>query len=281
MSDAALRGLQGAMGRAQKLQEELSSGRRVNRPGDDPAAAAASMKLRSQKRADEQYLRNIEDSSGRLEVTDDSLVQISSLVRRARELVVSVRNGTLGEPSRAAIAQEIDAIRQDVVDQFNTRWLDRPVFGGTTPGDVAIDESGAYVGDDVPVESRINRDAVIRMDVAGSAVGADSLPGVLAQAVEDVTGPPEALDAVLDGLDEGLQKVLRGLGDVGARAARLETVKQSITGEKLDFAARISENEEIDLPETIVRLESQKVAYEAALGAMSKVVQVSLMDFLR
>ena len=281
MSDVALRGLQGALTRTQRLQNELSSGKRVNTPGDDPSAAGTSMKLRSQRRANEQYLRNIEDASGRLNVTDDALTQVSDRIRRARDLVASAGNGTINPQGLAAIGAEITAIRGEVVDLYNTRWLDRPVFGGTVNGSVAIDPTGTYVGDDVPIQARISRDAVIRVDTSGAAAGANTLPDLLTQAAADVTSNPSGLGADLTALDTELGKVLQTLGDVGARAARIDNAKTNIDAERLTFTARISENEDVDLPATIMQLQSQQVAYQTALGAAAKVLQVSLVDFLR
>src|SRR6187551_3488381 len=123
MSNTALRGLQSSLGRTQDLQNQLSSGRRVNRPADDPAAAAAAMKLRTERAANVQYQRNVQDSTGRLNVADSALMQISDRIRRSQELVISANNAALGQSSRAAIAQELTAITDEVVGLYNTRWL--------------------------------------------------------------------------------------------------------------------------------------------------------------
>jgi flagellar hook-associated protein 3 FlgL len=282
MSDVALRGLQDALSRTQKLQEELSSGRRVSRPGDDPAAAVAAMKLRSHQQADEQYLRNADDASGRLAVADKALTTTSERLTRVRELLVQSQNGAITDTGRQALASEIGAIRDDVIDLFNTRWLDRPVFGGTIPGTDAVDkDTGAYLGDDAEILSRISRDSTIRVDVRGSDIGADILPGLLAAAADDVAAGSPDVPADLTALDDAMTQVLQALGDVGARAARIEMTSNRVDSERLDFTARISENVDVDLPETIMNLEAQKVAYQAALGAASKVLQVSLADYLR
>ena len=281
MSEAALRGIQDAMARTKKYQDQLSSGRRLTRPGDDPSATASSMKLRSQKRADEQYLRNISDATGRLGITDSTLVGIGNQIHRARDLLVSARSGVMSDEGRVAIAAELSVIRDSVIGLYNTRWLDRPVFGGTAPGDVAVDASGGYIGDDGEIVSRISRDATLRIDVRGTDVAADLLPGTLEQAAEDVLTDSDNIGDLLGELDEHLSAVLKGLGDVGARAAALETTKANLDSEKIDFTARISQNEDVDMPEAIMHLESQRVAYEAALGAAARVLQTSLADFLR
>jgi flagellar hook-associated protein 3 FlgL len=281
VGEVALRGLQAALARNQQLQQELSSGRRVSRPADDPSATGASMALRSHKRADEQYLRNIQDASGRLGVTDTALTGLSDRVRRVRDLLVQAGNGGINSEGLAAISSEITAIRGEVVDLYNTRWLDRPVFGGTAPGSVAVDSTGAYVGDDAPIQARIARDATIRVDTAGTAAAADTLPGVLSQIADDVVNNNSAVGSDLTLLDNELSKVLTALGDVGARASRVDSSKDRVEAEQLDFTSRISENEDVDLPATIMNLQASQVAYQSALGAAAKVMQVSLIDFLR
>lgn len=281
MSDSALRGLQGSLNRTQDLQEHLSSGRRVGRPGDDPSATAAAMKLREQRRADEQYKRNIEDSSGRINVTDQALTQLSNRLQRVRELALTARNGAMSPEGRSALAAEVEAIRLDVIDLYNTRWLDRPVFGGTTTGDIAVDATGTYVGDDAEVVSRISRDAVLRVDVRGSDIGANELPELITSIAAGIVGDDDQLISDVDVLKAVHNQILTVLGDLGARASRLDTTRANLESETLDFTSRISENEDADLPSTIMHLQAQQVAYQSALGAASKVLQVSLVDFLR
>ena len=281
ISAIALRGLQGSLTRVQELQQQLSSGKRVSQPSDDPSATAAAMKLRAQRRGDEQYLRNIDDATGRLNVADDALTEISERVRRARDLVTSAGDGATSTEGLSAIGVELTNIRKDVIDLYNTRWLGRPVFGGTVQGGAAIDATGTYVGNDADVQTRISADSTINVAVKGTTAGADTLPALIGQIATDVVTDPTTVGANLDALDAQLQKVLTSLGDVGARESRLDTTKANVDSQRLDFTSRISENEDVDLPQAIMNLQSQQVAYQSALGAASKVLQVSLLDFLK
>jgi flagellar hook-associated protein 3 FlgL len=281
IADTTMRGLQGNLARLQRLQEQLSSGRRIDRPSDDPSGTASAMTFRSQRVAAEQHLNNIDQAVGRLDVTDEALVTISSRLRAARENMVASRSGALNTEARLALSAQVSAIRSEVVDTYNTRYLDRPVFGGTSPGSVAVDPStGQYLGNDAPVETRISRDATVRVDVAGTAVAADTVPDLLARIAGNISGGGVTA-ADYDELDAALSKVVQALGDVGARGARIERTKAAVDSARLDLTSRISENEEIDLPETIMHLQSQQVAYQAALGAAAKIQQTSLADFLR
>jgi flagellar hook-associated protein 3 FlgL len=282
MHQATMRGLDTTLTRAQHLQNQLSSGKQVSKPSDDPAATVSSMKLRSQLRADEQYLRNIDDARGRLSLADDSLVSLSGQIRRANELMVSARDAAISPDSRAAIGAELAEIRKSVIDTYNARWIDRPVFGGTVAGSEAIDATtGTYVGNDQQIIARVSRDVTMRTDVKGTDAGADVLPDLLARAAENVVNDIDAVAGDQDDLSAVLSKVLKTLGDIGARAAQLETSEQAVDSERLDFTGRISENEDVDLPLAIMNLQSAQIAYQASLGAAAKVMQTSLLDFLR
>ena len=280
---ATMRGLDTSLTRVQRLQNQLSSGRHVERPSDDPAATVSSMKLRSQKRADEQYLRNIDDARGRLSLADDAMTALSGQIRRAQELLTNSRDAALSGDSRAAISAELVEIRKAMIDTYNARWIDRPVFGGTVPGPYAVDpETGDYQGNDAAIVARVSRDVTMRIDVKGTDAAADVLPGIIERAAQDVAN--DDMSSVADDqqeLADALSLVLRALGDVGARAAQLETTEQSVDSERLDFTSRISANEDVDLPYAIMNLQTAQIAYQASLGAAAKVMQTSLLDFLR
>jgi flagellar hook-associated protein 3 FlgL len=278
----SLRGLQSSLGRLQTLQAQLSSGKQIAAPSDDPSGTASAMTLRSQQAADVQYLRNIDQVAARLGVTDTTLTSISDRLRGVRELLVTAQNGALGAESRAALASQASALKSEIVDLYNTTYLDRPVFGGTVTGQQAIDPTtGAYVGNDQPVITRISRDSTVRADVKGTDVAADTVPALLDRIVADLgsTAPVPAAD--LDDLDDTLSTVMQTLGDIGARSARVDATRANVDAHRLDLTARISENEDVDLPATIMNLQSQQVAYQSALGASARILQTSLLDFLR
>ena len=280
IANTALRGLQTQLGRTQVLQQQLSSGRRVSQPSDDPSATVSSMTLRSRREADQQYLRNMDTVSGRLTVTDNALTELSDRLIAFRNLIVESRNGGLGPESQGAIAANMNAVRGEVLDLYNTTYLDRPIFGGTITGQTSVDASGTYLGNNQPVEIRISTDAVVRVDVSGQAAGADVLPGTLAQVAANVTSTG-ATDADLTALDAAISTVSRALGDVGARAARVNQTHDLVDSHRLDLTSRISVNEDVDMPEAMMNLSAQQVGYQAALQSAAKIQQVSLVDFLK
>jgi len=137
----------------QQTQRQLTTGKRILRPGDDPAGAAVGVRLRSQNLRDEQYLRNIEQSRTWLDTTDSVLGDIGDLLGRARELSVQASTGTLGAGDTAQVAEEINAIRNQIISSLNrTVDVDQHMFSGqmTDTVPVSVDPTtgiATFVGD--------------------------------------------------------------------------------------------------------------------------------------
>ena len=289
VSSTMMQGLQSNLARMQKLQEQLSSGKQVSRPSDSPVKTVEAMQFRADLRRTEQYVRNADDGLALLGNLDAALTDGMNLTRRARELVLGGMNDTNNVEGRKAMAVEIRALRDGLLAVANTRYLDRPVFGGNSLSENAYDPvSGAFLGDTAEVLRTVAPGVQVPVTVSGPAAfgtGATQLFAVLdglATALE--TGGPglhAALDGGLVNLDTAIDGMLTTLGQVGARFNRVETTRDAAEAQLLSMTSSLSEVEDIDLPKTIVDLQMQEVAYKAALGATARVVQPSLLDFLR
>ncbi|MGF1664076.1 MAG: flagellar hook-associated protein FlgL [Kineosporiaceae bacterium] len=277
--------LQASLARSARLQEQLSSGKQISRPSDGPGQTASAMQLRGSLRTTEQYVRNADDAQAWLSTADSALQAVSTSLQRARDLAVQGANaGAMPLQARQAIADEVRQIRETVLGLANTQYLGRPVFGGTTAGGSAYDAAGAYLGDTGTVSRRVGPNAQVRADVSGVAVfgdGAGSVFDVLDTLATDLVTDPAAVQASLAAIDGALEDVLSGLSDVGSRVNRVEAMKRTNEAQVVEVRSNLSEVEDIDLPRTIMDLQLQEVAYQAALGATARVLQPSLLDFLR
>jgi flagellar hook-associated protein 3 FlgL len=290
VSNTMLAGLQSNMGRMQKLQEQLSSGKEVSRPSDSPVKTVEAMQFRSGIRRTEQYVRNADDGLALLGVTDAALTDSLNMTRRVRELTLQGMNDTVNPQAREAIAAEIDTLREGLLSMANTRYLDRPVLGGNTNSADAYDANGAFLGDNGKVTRTVAPGVKVEANVNGPDVfgqeGEEShLFTVLKKISEAMRGATTDLQADLNtglkNLDLATDRIITTLGQVGARYNRVETMQASANDQLLNLTSSLSEAEDIDLPKTIVDLQMQEVAYKAALGATARVIQPSLLDFLR
>ena len=290
-SATMMQGLQSNLSRMQKLQEQLSSGRLVNRPSDAPVATAEAMQFRADLRRTEQYSRNAADGVAWLGTADSALSSSLDMTRRARNLTLDGLNATNNREGRLAMAVEIDSIRDGLLDVANTRYLDRPVFAGNAVTDVAYTPAGAFAGDAGAVMRSVGAGTSVPVNLSGTEVfGADSDPtqlfavlAGLSAALRDTDPVAQhaALSAGLANLDVASDRVITSLGAVGARYNRVETMRIRADDQLITLKGSLSATEDIDLPRTIVDLQMQEVAYQAALGATARVVQPSLLDFLR
>ena len=281
-----LNNLQRSISRGQKIQEQLSSGKQINRPSDSPTGTVSSMQLRGESRANQQYSRNADDGIGWLSTLDSTLTSASTLVNRARDLTVQgLSSGSNTGQSNEALAAEIDQIKSSLVGYANTKYLDRPVFGGTTTGDVAYDPGGAYVGDNGQTTRTVGANSKIRVDARGPeafGTGDTQLFTVLQNISDSIrSGDTDALNDNLTKLDAASDLMKNTLSDVGARYNRVTQMKQSAQDRILTVASQLSDVEDVDLPKAIMEMQLQQTSYQAALAASAKVIQPSLIDFLR
>ncbi|SDY80757.1 flagellar hook-associated protein 3 FlgL [Micromonospora pattaloongensis] len=279
-------GLQGNLGRIGDLQQQLSSGKILSRPSDSPTGTVSAMQLRGEMRATQQHARNAEDGLGWLNTIDSTLTSVSTQVNRVRDLTLQANSaGASSAPeAREALAVEVENIREALIALANTRYLDRPVFGGTTAGGAAYDANGAYVGDAGRVYRTVGDGTKVRVDANGPeafGTGPQQLFNVLTSIATNMRENAGSLGGDLDNLDGVISSIRTQLADVGARANRVTNMRQTAEDRLLTLKTQLSDVEDIDLPETIMQLKLQEVAYQAALAATAKVVQPSLMDFLR
>jgi flagellar hook-associated protein 3 FlgL len=291
----SLASLQGGLGRLARTQEQLHTGRVINRPSDSPIGTNTAMRLRSEIAAQTQYARNAEDGLGWLGQVDSTLMSMTDSVRRTRNLALQgASTGSNPQASRDALAAEVEQIREGLLAAANTQYLGRPVFGGTTAGRVAYHpDTAAFVGEPVTqpvpapgttVDRTVAEGVRVRVDVTGpEAFGppGDDLFKTLDDVVTHLRTDPAALGGDLDRLDAALARIHTALADVGTRYGRLEQAAQTAKDATLDLQASLSEVENVDMARATMDLQLNEVAYQAALATTARVLQPSLIDFLR
>ena len=289
LARGVLAGLQTNMTQLQRTQAQLSSGRKLNRPSDSPVDTVNAMQLRADKARTTQYGRNIDNGLSWLSTADTTLGQATDMVDRVRQLVVSAGNGALPQESLDAMAKEIDQIRDGLIQLGNTQYAGKYVFGGTQTETPPFDSTtGAYGGNVSDVKRTISDDptsGTVAVNVPGSTVFTsmlDSGTGILDSISSALkAGNVTAVNAQLGNLDAGAAAMRSVQSTVGAKVNRLESIQTLANGHLDTITNGLANAENIDLPSTIIQLQMQQNAYQAALGATAKIIQPSLMDFLR
>ena len=277
--------LQLGLNRLSSSQEKLSTGRNINRPSDSPTGTNDAMRLRAGLTANAQYTRNAQDGQSWLDEADSTLTSMLDQVRRARDLVVQAAStGTGGPDARAAIATELTQIRQSLLDDANTQHLGRPLFGGTTSGSKAYDASGTYLGDTNAVTRTVGEGVTVAVNVTGPAAFSTStndLFAVLSDVIDQIRTDPAAASGGLSRIDDVQGAMRTAHAEIGTRMNRVEAATSSLSAAALSGSKSLSDVENVDVAAAIVDLQMQEVAYQSALGATSRVLQPTLLDFLR
>lgn len=286
MSRHSVDSLQTSLSRLARLQEQLSTGRVLNRPSDSPTDTTSAMRIRSSLADVTQYGRNAEDGNGWLSTLDAAMTSATGQLLRARDLALQGANeGVAGPAVREALAAEVDQIRNGLISTANSDYLGRPVFGGVTAGPVAYDDTGTYVGTPGAVNRTIGEGASVRVDVDGTTAFGPTGSSVFDHLADLATAlranDQATISASIDALDADRVRVTTTQTDVGSRQNRIETAIQASADGVLRLKNSLSQVENADLPKTLVDLRMQEVAYQAALGATARVMQPSLLDFLR
>ncbi|HKU02149.1 MAG TPA: flagellar hook-associated protein FlgL [Arthrobacter sp.] len=286
MAASSQRSLQSAQTRLAELQDRALTLKNINRPSDDPAGAAQAIALRGQLNAANQYGSNISDGNGWLAAADTALGQSTNILNRVRDLVVQVANGTLNDSAKEAIAVEIEGLGKDLLTQANTQYLGRNVFAGSSDTDGAFTNSTPPVfngGSGASVERRVAASRTVRVDSDGGAIfgdGAASVFAVVSDVVADIRAGVNP-NGRLAAIGAKIQSVIDGRADVGMRQTRLGQAQDSLEGMKATLETQRSRVEDLDLGKAVMDLKVQETNYQVALAVTAKVLQPTLMDFLR
>ena len=286
MTRHSLDSLQSGLGRMARLQEQLSTGRVLNRPSDSPTGATTAMRLRDNLSATRQYQRNAQDGLAWLGTIDATLTSVTDQTRAARDIALQGANSVAMSPaSRQALATTVAQLREGLLASANTTHLGRPVFGGITAGTVAYDASGTFVGQAGEVRRTVAEGVTVRVDADAAAVFGPAGDSVLNH-LDDLTtalqsGTEADIRAQVDRLNTDLERITTARAEAGTRYKQVETANQTAADAELRLRTSLSEVENADLPQVIVDLKMQETAYQAALASTARVMQPSLLDFLR
>lgn len=278
--------------RMSKAQEQMTTGRKLNRPSDGPSDTTVALKARSGVAQQQQFQRNAQDGIAWLSTIDTALQTSNSMLNRAYTLAVQGANtASNGSSAGEALADEIDQIRQSVLGIANTQYLDRPIFGGTGTSGAAFAADPAdptkitYAGDDGTVNRRVGTDTVVRVDSSGKAVfgqdGANVFDDLDSLSKALRSGDSAGIRAGIAAMQKDMTRISSALADEGARMNQINGAVNVAQDNTLALQKVQSDVEDVDIAEATITMQTQTNAYQAALMAVSKTSQQSLLDFLR
>jgi flagellar hook-associated protein 3 FlgL len=285
--------LQRVQQRLSDAQNQVSSGKRVAKPSDDPLAAARATRLQADLDATAAYSDSVDEAKSWLDASDSALSSLNDVVQRVRELTVQAANGATSDAGRQAIKAEVDQLIKQAKTTLNQAYDGRYLFSGTKtdtpPYDVnTTPPDDTYKGDAGAILRTIGPGVTVQVNAAasGSTPPTDVL-GTLLPALRTLSQDLQSnnISALgttdLKAIDAGLGTVTAARSQIGAITNRVTAAKQRLNDFSDVTEVLLSNTQDADLPKSLTDLAMQQNALQSALQAGSTLIQQSLMDFLQ
>lgn len=277
--------------RISTAQEQLSSGKRINRPSDDPVGADTVIRLRTTQAQLQRFTNNAAAGKEALLFGDDALNQYQEVLDRARALLTRAASDPTVVEASEPIAIELDGITTRLQQLVNAQSGDYYVFGGTRIGTppfdvngvlnatattevtVQIEPEGTLVATGVTAESFVS-------DATGTIVDALKAASAAIRGTGNAAADRTTVRGTLDRLNDftTLSSVART--KIGERLNHLDEVTERLSQYNLSIEQTAQRIEGVDLAEAAVNLTATNTALDAILQASSKFGRRSLLDFL-
>ncbi|MEZ7170406.1 flagellar hook-associated protein FlgL [Sporosarcina sp. OR05] len=298
LSNNMLRNVMSSYSKMGKLQEQLSSGKKVNRPSDDPVTVMKSLGYGMTVDKVAQYQKNLGEVNNWLDSSDDALDGVGKVIHRARELVTNAANtGTMTPEDREKIKIELEQMRNQLQDLANTKVGDKYIFTGTMTDKPLYDNGYPQLSTDKDADGNLidptmlptgfKKDVTIEVfdgvSLKVNTTAAETFKGIddLFEDLEAIGDDGAGFSEALTKIDTFMNDVLTQRADIGARSNRAELMNNRLEMQEGAAKKQRSENEDIDYEKVITDMITQESIHRAALSVGARIIQPSLVDFLR
>jgi len=289
MNAQFLRNISNNIEKMNNLQNQLSTGRKINKPSDDPVGITFSMRYRSELSANDQFQRNVDSALSNLDYVDTMLGQAGSVLQRVRELAVKGASATNPDTAMESIRIEVDEMYKQLVDIGNSKFNGKYVFNGQFTNEKPYPDTGASGVDTDSGDLIYELGPGLKMPINitgqeafGASTDADNVFRLIEQLSADLANNDhDAVSGAIDQIDARMNKLLEARSEVGARVNRIELVQGRLNDIGINLENLQSKTEDADMTEVITKLKMGENVYQAALSTGAKLIQPSLVDFLR
>ena len=292
LSNNMLRNLNTNYGKMAKLQEQINSGSKISRPSDDPVVAVKGMAYRIDLDKVTQYQRNIGEAHTWLDTTDEVLGLVGDALKRVKELTVQAANDTNTSEDRQKIDEEIKQIKEQLRSLANTKVGDNFIFSGTHTNEPLFKDdilNGAVTDEGATREFKLNVfDGIsIQVNTPGKDIFEEidqfmaDLSGELSTGATGSEIGAYLGDGATTELGRLYETVLAARGGVGGRQNRIEMMENRLSLQEVNVTKQMSKNEDTDYAKAITEMTTAESIHQASLSVGSKIIQQTLVDFIR
>jgi flagellar hook-associated protein 3 FlgL len=312
MSDSFMTDMNSNLQNLDRIRQQLTTGKNFSKPSHDPAGVIRTMQLYTGIDANKQYNKNISNVINWLDVTDTALDQIGKQLGKIRDKLQEAGDPGFGPTERKALKDEVNGIIASVSQTLNTTFDGKYIFSGTRvtgkPTSVSkdannnssiyyINKDGTRLTDKSSYEykqmneklkAEISEGVVMEYNVTAKEILEDG--GDLAKLLENIVNNLDSNNPIdtnklygenLGDIDKVLDNVLKIRAEVGAKQNRMDSAKTMNTETNFNMTEILSGIEDIDIVEKNMEYAVLQSVYISSLQTSAKVLQPTLMDYLR
>ncbi len=290
--------LQRSANRLQTLQEQLSSGKRVNRFSDDPNSARKILSLHSESKQLEQFSANVQEAKEALTSSSSVLNSITDILARAKDLSLRASDGSMSQNERSTIAIEINELLENILTDSNSTRLGKYIFSGTETNTRPFEAVRSNDGKITDVQYKGNREAIkyqigpginIQVNRTGDEILMDnnifSNLVALRDTLENINNLPQGDQAQAISNQMGLvgdmhTSILSETAALGGKTKRLELTENKLRDAQLSVESLRTDFEDADMVDVILKLKNEENLFQASLASGAMIIQPTLLDFL-
>ncbi|MBE7898972.1 flagellar hook-associated protein FlgL [Paenibacillus polymyxa] len=276
-----------------KMENQITTGRKLNKPSDDPVGVTYALRYRSELASNEQYSSNADAAVSWLDFTDSTMQQAGDVMKRLKELTVQASSGTVPQSGLDAIKLEVDQLKEQMTNIGNSQIRGKYIFNGQKYDQAPYELTSTITSydqidpDQGAVNYAIGDQSTFRVNTSGSEFfGASAEADNVFKVMDNLSaalasGNQTAISSQLTGIESRYTKMQSSLSEVGARTNRVELVQSRLDDRNLNLTNLQSKTEDADIASLMIQATSAQTIYEAALKSSAQIMQPSLMDFLR
>lgn len=292
-----LRDVQNNLQNMDVINEKLNTEKQVNRISDDPFKTVKILNIQNEIQNTEKYNYNCDEITGWLDITDESLDRIANLSSDIKTKLTSI-SGAFGKNEIAAVRAEVNEKIKQIGESLNTTYAGKYIFGG-------------QLTDDKPISTKVDEKGVVSLSIANKDNGDlnKKLTSAISSGlnisynltVNEVTGGEEGLKLFeelsesLNGdtvdtekigklstkIDNYMNDILNNRSIVGARTNTIDKVKETNDENILSMKKNYSNMQDVDFSKEFIHLKEAQMVYMASLQVGAKLIQGTLLDYLR
>ena len=264
-----------------KANNVVSSGKRITTLSDDPSGLTESLRIRSTLSNITQLGRNISLGKSWLTAAESALSHTQDMLSDAKALCVQMASSTTTSDKRISASGAVQNVLDEMISLSNTQVSGRYIFAGSKTDAVAFASDGTYSGDNNPFTVKIGQNATIQVGNDGDALFSDIFT-TMSNLKDDLqSNNPNGIQAAIDYLDRHLDDISNKISDIGSKTVRMEINEKIFQDLSFTNTERLSKIEDADIAEAIIELSEIELVYQAALASSSRVLETSLVDYLK